>query len=433
MTTTAEHLDPAPAPDLQACLDTITAIDTDALDPDGQARLVQSLSQVVAVATAKKLQALASAERSRTAARVGAASTGQWAARLTNSDQVVAQRQVRLARGLDDRPAAGAALARGVISPEHAEVIVHADRQLPAHVTTAQREVVEQELVTKAQVLSPSALRRVARRALTAIEDDVAAVDAHENELVRDLEQHARTRTRLTLHDNDDGTVTGHFTVPTAQGHLLRKILDTITAPRRGRPGASRAQVGDREARTDWDRARGEAFCELVDHLPTDHLHPRTAATLVVTVDEATLRHALKVAHLDTDEALSAGEARRLACTARILPVVLGGASLPLDLGRSARLFSEAQRTALGTTHRACAADGCERPFAWCELHHDVPWSHLGKTDLARAVPLCHFHHRRIHDQHYVHHRQPDGSIAFHQRHEPPLAQRARNVVVPSV
>ena len=25
--------------------------------------------------------------------------------------------------------------------------------------------------------------------------------------------------------------------------------------------------------------------------------------------------------------------------------------------------------------HATCAADGCERPFAWRELHHRRPWS----------------------------------------------------------
>jgi hypothetical protein len=283
-------------------------------------------------------------------------------------------------------------------------------------VTTEQRAVVEQTLIAKARTLSPSSLRKVARRALEAIEADAAVVDAHENELVRDLEEQARSRTRLTLHDNADGTVTGHFTIPVLQGHLLRKILETITAPRRGRLGASHAQAGGREARTDWDRARGEAFCELLEHLPTDHLHPKTAATLVVTLEESTLREALKVAHLDTGESLSAGEVRRLACTARLLPAVLDGASVPLDLGRSARLFSEAQRVALGIEHRSCAADGCERPFAWCELHHEHPWSAHGATDLGNAVPLCHFHHQRIHDHRYQHDRGSGGAISFRLR-----------------
>jgi hypothetical protein len=86
-----------------------------------------------------------------------------------------------------------------------------------------------------------------------------------------------------------------------------------------------------------------------------------------------------------------------------------------LDLGRASRLFTEVQRTALGLKHRTCAADGCERPFAWTELHHRDPWSQGGRTDLAEAVPLCHFHHQRIHDRDYEHRYESFG-ITFHRR-----------------
>lgn len=412
--TTALLLDPAA--DLHACLDRVATFDPGRLSGQDQADLLQSLTRAEARLAAMKLQVLAAADRSRAAAGSGAASTGQWAARLANTDQATAHRQVGLAQGLDRRTTTQQALAAGSISADHAAVIVQADRQLPTHLNSSQRDVVEQTLIAKAQTLSPSSLRKAARRALAAVENDAAVVDAHENELVRDREEEARSKTRLTLHENADGTMTGHFTVPIMQGHLLRKILETITAPRRARLGATHAQGGDREARSDWDRARGEAFCELLERLPTDHLHPKTAATLVVTVQAETLREALKVAHLDTGESLSAGEVRRLACNARLLPAVLDGASLPLDLGRSARLFSDAQRTALGISHKTCSADGCERPFAWCELHHDRLWSEGGRTDLAEAVPLCHFHHRRVHDHQYRHSRGPDGTITFHRR-----------------
>ncbi|RNL79533.1 HNH endonuclease [Nocardioides marmorisolisilvae] len=335
---------------------------------------------------------------------------------MTRTDPVVAQRQVGLAQGLEQRTAAQAALASGVISAEHAAVIVAADRQLPTGVTASQREVVEQSLVEKAQELSPAMLRRAARRALEAVEPDVSVVDAHENELVVNEEDRARSKTRLTLHENGDGTVTGHFTVPSAQGMLLKKIIDTITAPRRGRLGAAQAQVGERECRTDWDRARGEALVELIEHLPVDHLHPRSAATVVITLSEDVLRGALRAAGLDTGEMLSAGEVRRLACTAHLIPVVLNGKGNPVDLGRSARLFSEAQRVALGLVHQTCAADGCDRPYAWCELHHLHEWALGGRTDLANAVPLCHFHHQRIHDHRYQHTRTRSGSILFTRR-----------------
>ena len=137
---------------------------------------------------------------------------------------------------------------------------------------------------------------------------------------------------------------------------------------------------------------------------------------MVVTIDHTTLTGALKTANLDTGHTISAGEARRLACNAGLLPAVLGGASVALDLGREHRLFTEPQRLATGLQHHTCAAQDCQRPFAWTELHHHQPWSHGGRTDLRNAVPLCHYHHQRIHDPDFEHHEQPDATIRFHRR-----------------
>lgn len=413
----ASTADPVAA--LHACLDRLQGFDAGSLDAAAQGAYVREIARAESRVAALRLRALAAADRSEVALASGAASTGQWAARLTHADQADALGQVRLAQGLGRRSLTQDALAAGDLSPAHAAVIVQADRDLPGRVTADQRAEVEQSLIAKARVLTPRSLRRVARRSLAAIEPDEAVVDEHENALVASEEDAARARTALTLHDNHDGTVTGRFTIPTAQGHLLRKVLEAMTAPRRARLGATRAQAGAPAAAggAGWENARGLAFCELLEHLPTDHLHPRTAATLVVTVSHDTLLSALRVAHLDTGAEISAGEARRLACASRLLPAVLGGASLPLDLGRSSRLFSEAQRTALGLRHTTCAADGCERPFAWCELHHRRPWSHGGATDLSDAVPLCHFHHQRIHDPAYHHRAGPGGGvISFHRR-----------------
>jgi hypothetical protein len=429
MTRSAALLAAAPATDpaagLQACLEDLGRLDIGRLDATAKAELLRSYGRAEARLAALKLDLLAAADRAHVARSTGAASTGQWAANIANVDQIDSSRQVALAIGLERRSETRSALAEGAISPAHAAVIIRADKDLPAQVTAMQRDQIESALVRRAQTLSPAALRRVARRALAEVEADTRVVDAHENELVASEEERARARTRLTFHDNGDGTVSGHFTVPTMHGHLLRKIIETITAPRRGRLGASVAQTGDNTgARTDWDKARGHALVELIEHLPTDHLHPKTAATLVVMISEDTLRGALKVAHLDTGGELSAGEARRLVCTSPLVPVVfpgglskaLGGPSLPLDLGRSARLFSDAQRLATALAHTTCAARGCERPHAWCELHHRQPWSEGGATDLAQAVPLCGFHHQRIHDDGYDHQFAPDGSVDFTRR-----------------
>ena len=269
--------------------------------------------------------------------------------------------------------------------------------------------MVEASLVEKAARFSPDQLRRLARRAIEAVEPDQKIVDAHENDLIRTEEQAARDKCSLSLHDNGDGTTTGHFTIPDLAAAMLGKIIDAMTAPRR-----MRAQAADRSF--DWRHRRGLAFTEILEHLPTDHLHPKTAATVVVTIDHTVLAGALKAAHLDTDQALSAGEARRLACNAGIVPAVIGTKSVALDLGRTSRLFSEAQRLAKGLEHKTCAATGCERPYAWCELHHRQPWSRGGRTDLAAAIPLCSQHHHWIHDTGFNHQTMPDGSIRFSRR-----------------
>jgi hypothetical protein len=148
---------------------------------------------------------------------------------------------------------------------------------------------------------------------------------------------------------------------------------------------------------TDWAHARGAAFTQVLEHLPTDRLHGKVAATIVVTLDLDTLRGKLKAAGLDTGDLVSAAQARRLACNAGLVPTALSGQGQPLDLGRQKRLFSEGQRLAGATMFTTCAAEDCDVPYAWTELHHRRPWARGGSTDLADMVPLCGYHHRRLH------------------------------------
>ena len=358
---------------------------------------------------ALKLKILAAADHAGTARDAGFTGTDAWTARHTNTSRTTAAREVHLATELESgHDATAQALDAGLVSPAHAAVILHATNELPVGVSAPQRAAVEAALVTKAQRFNPDQLRRLARRAVEEIEPDQAVVDTHENNALRTEEEAAREKCSLSLHDNDDGTTTGHFTIPTLAAAILRKVIESMTAPRRMRASEQPSH--------DWRHRRGLAFAELLEHLPTDHLHPKTAATVVVTIDHTVLTGALKAAHLDTGHTISAGEARRLACGAGILPAILGSKSVTLDLGRENRLFSEPQRLALGLKHQTCAADGCERPFAWCELHHRKHFSRGGRTDQANAVPLCHFHHQRIHDPGYHHQELPDGGIRFNGR-----------------
>ena len=332
-----------------------------------------------------------------------------------------------------------AALSAGDISAEHARVIARALDDLPDRVGELGRRRCEQRMLSLAARLSPSRLRGAGRRILAEVEPDPQAADAHEDALVSREEDRAHERAELWIKDNHDGTMTGHFTVPRASGMVLRKVIDAMTAPRRrdGRDGdepapasargagmgvgGERSGADRKAAGLDWQHRRGLALADLLLRLPTDHLHAKVAATLLVTTRLEDLQGELtKVGATDMAEPVGAGTVRRMACGAGIVPAVLDGESVPLDLGRQRRLFSDAQRVALASRYTECAAEGCDRPFAWTEIHHLSAWRAGGPTDLDNAVPLCGRHHRMIDGPDWQHslRRGADGAttIRFHRR-----------------
>jgi Domain of unknown function (DUF222)/HNH endonuclease len=106
------------------------------------------------------------------------------------------------------------------------------------------------------------------------------------------------------------------------------------------------------------------------------------------------------------------GLAGRLRAAAALLPPALGGApAWPLDLGRTARVVSAAQRNALALRDGGCAFPGCDRPLAWCEAHHLRHWLAGGPTDLANLVLLCRTHHRAVHEGGRRIHRHAGGNL----------------------
>jgi hypothetical protein len=89
---------------------------------------------------------------------------------------------------------------------------------------------------------------------------------------------------------------------------------------------------------------------------------------------------------------------RKLACDADIIPVVLGGDGVVLDLGRSRRLATADQRRALRVMYPTCAVPGCSTRFNACQIHHLEFWTRDGgRTDLAVQAPLCSSHHADVH------------------------------------
>jgi hypothetical protein len=157
---------------------------------------------------------------------------------------------------------------------------------------------------------------------------------------------------------------------------------------------------------------------EYVERYPEDRT-PQTAgvsATVVVTMTLEQLLADNGTAQLDDGTRMSAGQARRLACEAGIVPAVLGTGSRPLDLGRRTRLFTKAQRIALGLRDGGCTARGCETSASGCHAHHDDPWSRGGLTDLTNGRLLCPRHHRLAHDSRYAMTMHSDNKVSFARR-----------------
>ena len=112
--------------------------------------------------------------------------------------------------------------------------------RLPEELTQDQRDAIERHLIARAREVDPGQLRRMARRALEAAEKSRKKVDEDEDEQLRSEEEKALAKTRLTMRDNRDGTVSGHFTVPTLAGSMLRKTIQQIASPRRDRERQAR-------------------------------------------------------------------------------------------------------------------------------------------------------------------------------------------------
>jgi hypothetical protein len=392
--------------------------------PDGElTAAIEVVAALEAQTAALRLELVAEAERREMAARSGATGTDAWAARLTGSTRASVAGGLWLVRRLQERYAvAREAFAVGAINEEQVRVIVKTADGMPRRVDAEQQRRAEEALVAKAVAgMDPRRLRQAARRMLEVVSQELA--DEHEAAMLVAEERRAEHETFLALHDNGDGTFSGKFTIPELHGHLLRTVLARLTSPRRHYRNAAGQDVVDEsmdhtgELNT-YERL-GRAFTEVIEHLPTDAsggYDGKLGATVIVTLSYQHLLDGLASARLDTGARISAGEARRLACNAGIVPAVLGSRSEPLDVGQSVRLHTTAMRRAAALRHDSCATEGCERPFAWCELHHELPWSRGGPTSVANGVPLCGFHHRRAHDDAFTVRRLPTGEVRFRRR-----------------
>jgi hypothetical protein len=345
----------------------------------------------------------------------GARDVAAWYSHHTLTEPEAARADGRLAVSLDrDRPQVGRALSTGRCSVAQAQVIVRCLDELPDRIGPEVLERAEVTLVEYAEHFRPSQLRRLGRHILEVVAPEIA--DAEEGRRLADEERHAREKTRLSLRPLGDGTTRLSGRLPDAAAARLKTYLEAYASPR-----ISTGFTPGPADRVPYPRRMGQALCSLLEHLDPAKLphHGGDATTVLVTISLEQLRSELATAGVlgvEDELRLSAGELRRLACTAQIVPAVLGGTSEILDLGRAQRLFTPAQRKAMRLRDQQCRAEGCTIPAAWCEAHHLRPWALGGRTDVAEGVLLCSHHHHRAHDDLYATDRLPNGDVRYSRR-----------------
>ena len=357
-----------------------------------------------------ELRLAAHAAANRVGEETGATSTANWWAQQTRITRAEAHRRTRLAGDLDAvrHQPVRAALAAGEVVPDQAAVIVDAVEALPEEVSATIVAQAEGFLLDQAGDHDARALRVLGRRLLEVVDPETA--DAHEARLLAKEEEAARAAASLRMIEDGHGRCQGRFSIPTLHGAMLKKALLAIAAPKHQAAAQDRSPSPAPVPGRPSDQRLGAAFLEYLETYPADRLPASggVSATVVVTMTLETLLGGLKATSLDTGERLSAGQARRLACSAGIIPAVLGGQSQVLDLGRTRRFHTTPQRLALGVAQGGCTAEGCDWPPGLCHAHHHTPWSRGGTTDLSNGRLLCPRHHALTH--------QADTTPSYHPR-----------------
>ncbi|NNF53603.1 MAG: DUF222 domain-containing protein, partial [Acidimicrobiales bacterium] len=186
-----------------------------------------------------------------------------------------------------------------------------------------------------------------------------------------------------------DGRVHASVNLDAETGARFLHALDAQT-----RSLAARRKLAGETFHLD-DHHRAVAFDELFTSVNAG----QGRANINLVIDEATLTHG---PHGGTQSYTSNGfhlalpTIRRYLCDATITPVTLTSHGVPLNVGRTRRTASDAQRAALAAVYPTCA--WCDVPFDHCQIHHITFWEHGGATDLHELIPLCSRHHHQIHE-----------------------------------
>ena len=304
-----------------------------------------------------------------------------------------AQVRAKVAERIIEHPDSRAAHSAGRVNLSHLKIITSTVRNLPE----ADRDTAEEILLRAAEHVDPNTLARLAR--------ELEATVAPDREEERAKRRYASRY--LTVASTFAGMV--HLTglLDAETGAAVQAALTSLTAPQ-----------GEDDPRSAGQR-RADALGMLARHALASEQLPEVNGSkplIQITIDWDTLHTGIGTGRIGSpghDLPLDVDTIRRLACDATILPVILGGPSGVLDIGRASKTWPLAIRRAAALRDHGCTFPGCRAPIVFCELHHIQHWIDLGPTSLFNATHLCVRHHQIVHNKGWTVTRHPDGTLTF--------------------
>jgi 5-methylcytosine-specific restriction protein A len=274
-------------------------------------------------------------------------------------------------------PATATALAGYEIDQAHAEVI---DRAL--HTGAARRITpqcwtgVEVQLADWARIYPPDQLAHLAHELIDTLDQDGPPPDDEHPQL---------NELHMTTLPDGGCRFTGQLDAPTTE--VVARAIRASLLPETDQ-GKS---LGERQA---------DALGAICEHALDDGYLPEQGGQrphITAVFDYDRLLERSRGLRLEFGGYTPAAQLRRILCDSCLAPAVLGADSVPLDLGRTRRTATPAQRAALTARDGGCAHPGCDKTPSWCSVHHVIHWVDGGPTDLNNLVFLCLQHHTMVH------------------------------------
>ena len=412
-------------PAAEACartarVDAAALTDAVLLEQQGQLAASVRLLEVAAAALAAEIEHRSRPELGYTglAQRLGARTPAKLVQRITGLSSPAAQRLVHVgtiiaaAAAHDADPAVAItepwlmpalrATAAGTLSGEALEAI-RLGLGVPTESTSVDAlTAATSQLVELATRLTLELLAARARE----LRDDLDAAGVAEREDER------RGRRFLRLYAQPDGMTRISGLLDPESAAVVKNAIDAATSPKLGGPrfvsaaDRARAEALANDERT-AQQVAVDALVELVEIAVRAHgnsvLGVRRADVRVLVTDRDLRNRHLNArsgaAFIEGQTAsVSIATVQRHACEGGYVPIAFNDDGQSLNLGQAQRFHTTRQRIAIAARDGGCIGPDCDRPPAWCEVHHIDEFSLGGKTDLRDGVLLCRHHHLMVHN-----------------------------------